>query len=183
MQTLRREETTVEQPDWIGRRREGPRRPSRLEEYLLRAPEAGDVAGELARTRERLAELEARLAATEQELRAAHEADVPVLFGDPPAERPPRPVKALARRYEPGPTYWLCRCEGFRVATASRTLGTVTGVRYGARVDRPDLLELRTTFGQRRLLDVEEVERIDGQTREIVLRTDDGGRERRWPFR
>jgi hypothetical protein len=176
----------VEQPDWIGRRRDRPRRPSRLEEYLLRAPEpaadGAEVAAELARTRERLAELETRLAATEEELHAAHAADARVLFDDPPDERPPRPVRALARRYEPGPTYWLCRCEGFRVATASRTLGTVTGVRYGARVDRPDLLELRTSLGQRRLLPVDAVERIDGRAREIVLRTDDGGREKRWRF-
>jgi hypothetical protein len=167
----------AERRDWIGRSSERPSRPSRLAEYLLRAPEPGPgparaaLASELARTQERVAELEARLAVAERELEAVQEADANLLFAESETAGA-RQVVAVSREYEPGPRYWLCRCEGFRVEAAGRRLGTVRGLRYGARVDLPDLLEMRTMLGHRQLLRVEEVERIDGQSRQIVMRRD-----------
>jgi hypothetical protein len=40
-------------------------------------------------------------------------------------------------------SYWLCRCEGFRVAAGARRIGVVDGVLFGSRLDRPDVLVVR----------------------------------------
>jgi hypothetical protein len=40
-------------------------------------------------------------------------------------------------------SYWLCRCEGFDVATRERRIGVVEGVLFGSRLDRPDVLVVR----------------------------------------
>jgi hypothetical protein len=48
-------------------------------------------------------------------------------------------------------SYWLHRCEGFRVVIGSRLLGTVEAVRFERHHDRPDSLILVGTGPRRRL--------------------------------
>lgn len=68
-------------------------------------------------------------------------------------------------------SYWLSRCEGFRVESPEGRIGTVEGVRYGSRADRPDALVVRAGFfGRRRLtIPVDQVERINARERVVVL--------------
>ena len=60
-----------------------------------------------------------------------------------------------------GRDYWLHRCEGFRVESAGREMGTVHGLRFNGSIE-PDLLEVRTgLFGRRVvLIPVEQVEQL-----------------------
>jgi len=70
-----------------------------------------------------------------------------------------------------GREYWLHRCEGFRIESAGREVGSVRGLRFTGSI-RPGLLEVRTgLFGRRVLLiPVEQVDQIDPKARRIVLR-------------
>jgi hypothetical protein len=70
-----------------------------------------------------------------------------------------------------GREYWLHRCEGFRVESAGREIGTVRGLRFKGSIE-PDLLEVRTgLFGRRVLLiPVERVDELEPKERRIVLR-------------
>ncbi len=65
--------------------------------------------------------------------------------------------------------YWLCRCEGFGVQSPERRVGTVEGLRFGTRVDRPDALAVRTgLFGRRVvLIPVSMVEAIAPEERSV----------------
>jgi hypothetical protein len=68
--------------------------------------------------------------------------------------------------------YWICRCEGFRVDSATGDVGLVIGLRYGSRVDRPDWLVIRgRRFGRRwsRLVPVEQIRELRVAERRIVL--------------
>ncbi len=52
-----------------------------------------------------------------------------------------------------GLAYWLRRCEGFQVEVGSEVIGTVEGVRFGHRHDRPDaLVVVSGSWRRRRLL-------------------------------
>ncbi len=67
--------------------------------------------------------------------------------------------------------YWLCRCEGFRVEAPAGWVGTVVELRFGSRLDRPDLLVVRVgRFGRRLLLvSVVGVEEIRPREERLVL--------------
>ena len=69
-----------------------------------------------------------------------------------------------------GRDYWLHRCEGFRVASAGREIGTVRGLRFKGSLE-PDQLEVRTgLFGRRVLLiPVEQVEELLPKEKRVVL--------------
>lgn len=70
-----------------------------------------------------------------------------------------------------GREYWLHRCEGFRVESAGREIGTVHGLRFRGSIE-PDLLEVRCgLFGRRMvLIPVEEVEELVPEEKRVVLR-------------
>ncbi len=69
--------------------------------------------------------------------------------------------------------YWLMRCEGYRVQAGDARAGVVDEVRFGSRLDRPDLLAVRTGRLVRRvvLVPVEEVEEIDPHARLVRVRS------------
>lgn len=48
--------------------------------------------------------------------------------------------------------YWLGRCEGYRIETAHRKVGTVESLTFESRADRPDALVVRTGFLRRKTL-------------------------------
>ena len=64
----------------------------------------------------------------------------------------------------------LARCEGFRVDSTNGTVGFVEGLRFGSRIDQPDLLEVRGgRFGRQLLLiPIEAVDEIS-VAEELVL--------------
>jgi hypothetical protein len=68
-------------------------------------------------------------------------------------------------------SYWLCRCEGFRVEAGDARIGTVEGVLFESRLDRPDVLVVRTrAFDRRRLhVHVDEVDTIVPGERRVLL--------------
>jgi hypothetical protein len=69
-----------------------------------------------------------------------------------------------------GQDYWLHRCEGFIVQRAERELGKVTGLRFHASTE-PEQLEVRTgLFAKRRLIPVEQVEKILPKRKLVILR-------------
>jgi hypothetical protein len=74
-----------------------------------------------------------------------------------------------------GREYWLHRCEGFRVESAGRGIGTVHGLRFKGSIE-PDLLEVRTgLFGRRVLLiPVEQVEELVPQEKRVALSASPG---------
>jgi hypothetical protein len=75
------------------------------------------------------------------------------------------------RRSSYGREYWLRRCEGFVVETATRRIGRVDGIRYGKSQDEPEALAVRAgRFGRRLLLvSIEDVERVDPDQRRVVV--------------
>lgn len=70
-----------------------------------------------------------------------------------------------------GREYWLHRCEGFRVESAGREVGSVRGLRFTGSIE-PDLLEVRTgLFGRRVLMiPVARVEEIIPEQKLIIVR-------------
>jgi hypothetical protein len=69
---------------------------------------------------------------------------------------------------------WLHRCEGFRVESARRAIGTVHDLRFNGSIEPK--LEVRTgLFGRRVLLiPVEQVEEFVPKEKRIVLRAPPG---------
>jgi hypothetical protein len=76
------------------------------------------------------------------------------------------------RRSTYGRGYWLRRCEGFVVETATKRVGRVAGIRYGERSNEPAMLEVRAGFLGRKLLliRVEDISEIDSAANRIILR-------------
>jgi uncharacterized protein YrrD len=68
--------------------------------------------------------------------------------------------------------YWLRRCHGFRVASEGTRLGTVEDVLYGAELDRPAALLIRTGIFIRRLeaISVDDIEAIDPRAQRLSVR-------------
>jgi hypothetical protein len=68
--------------------------------------------------------------------------------------------------------YWLRRCQGFRVDSEGRRIGTVEDVLYGAEHDRPSALLVRTGIFKRRLeaISLEDVEAIYPRAQRLSLR-------------
>jgi hypothetical protein len=96
----------------------------------------------------------------------------------PPEEARDRPSRSVIRVRSTAPPdrdYWLTRCDGFLVeAPAGRHLGTVEGVRFGSRIDRPEQLEVAVGRVRRQLLlvPVDDVEYVSGEQELIVLHED-----------
>jgi hypothetical protein len=89
-------------------------------------------------------------------------------MGGPPAQES---ESKDPRRSSYGREYWLRRCEGFVVETATRRIGRVVGIRYGKSQDEPEALAVRAgRFGRSSLLvSVEDVERVDSAERRVVV--------------
>jgi hypothetical protein len=66
----------------------------------------------------------------------------------------------------------LARCEGFQVDSPQGTVGFVEGLRFGSRIDRPDLLEVRGgRFGRQLLLiPIEAVDEISVPEERVLVR-------------
>jgi hypothetical protein len=77
-----------------------------------------------------------------------------------------------------GPDYWLRRCEGFQVEFGSEVIGTVEGVRFGHRHDRPDALVVACGRWRRRhlLVPAEQVEDTLPDAEVLRLSVDPRGR-------
>jgi hypothetical protein len=99
-------------------------------------------------------------------------------------EQPRRP-ESEARPRAVVPATWsasqhvLSRCEGFSVVSPSgRTIGVVAGVRFGERIDRPDLLEIDAGRLRERLImvSVDEIEAISAEEEWIALIREPGRR-------
>jgi len=67
--------------------------------------------------------------------------------------------------------YWLSHCEQFTVYAGECLLGVVEGIRFQSRIDRPDLLEVRSGRLGRQLLliPVDHVEVVEPEEEVIVL--------------
>jgi hypothetical protein len=110
-----------------------------VEQELIVALEAA-----LREERERTTELETRVELIEQRLAAAS----PVAAAHPPsANQTKAPAAAVPTsidscRWDEADeeTYWLRRCEGFRLCDSSGVLGVVDSVRFGHDLDRPETL-------------------------------------------
>jgi hypothetical protein len=75
------------------------------------------------------------------------------------SEAAPRPAASGLKLVElsdqcavQGLAYWLRRCEGFQVEVGSEVIGTVEGIRFGHRHDRPDALVVASGRWRRRRL-------------------------------
>ena len=66
----------------------------------------------------------------------------------------------------------LTRCEGFRVESPHGTVGFVEGLRFGSRIDQPDLLEVRGgRFGRQLLLiPIEAVDEVSVPEERVFVR-------------
>jgi hypothetical protein len=119
----------------------------------------------------RIAELEGRVAALiettgpvadeQPELRVAADAGMRSFPSDPI-----RPGTASERGSA------LARCEGFQVDSPHGLVGFVEGLRFGSRIDQPDLLEVRGgRFGRQLLLiPIEAIEEISPADERLVVR-------------
>jgi hypothetical protein len=102
----------------------------------------------------------------EQKLRAAqHPASSSTEANATARPRPARPSVTIELPHMPRANdrdHWLARCDQFAVYAGDRLLGTVEGIRYQSRADRPDLIEVRGgLFGRRMLVvPVDEVESV-----------------------
>ncbi len=126
----------------------------------------------------KLAELAAKVAALETELRALHGLDPTCARRANGSELP---TVELRRSPEPGERdYELHRCHGFDVYSGEERLGVVEGVVYGARLDRPDVIEVRSgRFGRPLLVPVEDVEAIEPEEGAVVVRAGRSSASRR----
>jgi PRC-barrel domain len=117
----------------------------------------------------KLAELAAKIAVLEAELRALGGLDLTDASGTKASELP---MVELRRSPEPGERdYELHRCQGFDVYSGEERLGVVEGVVYGSRPDRPDVLEVRRgRFGPPLLVPIEDVEAIEPEEAAVVVR-------------
>ncbi len=166
--------------DWLGRGR-GRKRRWALEEQLLEPapePEAGQVAqmlraelagerAELDRLEEELRERLLRISRLERRLRALESGPPDAGAADAPRQLVNRSTSAALER-----DYWLCRCEGFAVESASGRIGVVEGLRFRSRIDQPDELEVRGgLFGRDlMLIPVEDVDQVRPREQSVTLR-------------
>lgn len=175
---------------WLGSDERGRTRPWAYEELLF-GPKAAEersgalrsLASDLAKERAELGKVEAALRAQGKRI-AALEGRLRALTGaisakvDRPSTEPyatTRPLFSYPARSgdSPGLAYALTRCEGFRVDSPTGEVGFVEGLRFGSRIDQPDLLEVRGgRFGRQLLLiPVEEVEEISLDDERLLVRT------------
>jgi hypothetical protein len=142
---------------WLGSMPDGAERLARIFQ-VGQAPPGEERAAPAAEDLEQeLGELRARVSALEQTFPAAYQPAV--------QHRPAEPLVRIELPHMPladDRDRWLSRCDQFAVYAGGRLLGTVDGIRYGSRADRPDLIEVRGgPFGRRLLvLSVDEVEAV-----------------------
>src|SRR5262249_13446861 len=99
---------------------------------------------------------------------------VAVLEPGPSSHQPIRPVVEFPRiPLTSDRNYWLGHCDGFIVCAGENALGEVEGIRFGSRIDRPDLLEVRCGRIRSRLLlvSVDQVDAIFPEEKRVTLRT------------
>ena len=65
--------------------------------------------------------------------------------------------------------YRLCRCEGFRVDSPGGRVGIVEEVHFRSRIDRPDVLVVRTRLDGRLLIRAEDVSEVSLRDERVVL--------------
>jgi hypothetical protein len=130
----------------------------------------------LSEERERTAQLESRLERIEEYLgvEAPFDAVPPSAPGETEArvEAPRVSIDTWHWDEAEEETYWLRRCEGFRVNDSSGALGVVDSVRFGRDLDRPEtLLVVARRHGRRRRFEVavSELAAISPEQREITL--------------
>lgn len=68
-------------------------------------------------------------------------------------------------------SYWLCRCQSFRVDSPAGRIGRVVEIRFGSRLDRPDALVIQSgLLGQQRLtVPVTEVDQVVPAQQRLLL--------------
>ena len=140
----------------------------------LAAGLAADLA-ELRRLRNELLDQVVRVAALEGRVQALTQPS-----GDPPAETEPRldeeaglpsfPTSSGSEESRDRDTL-LLRCEGFEVDSPVGLVGFVEGLRFGSRIDLPDLLEVRGGRLGRELLlvPVEAVQEISPDEERVLV--------------
>jgi hypothetical protein len=190
----RRSSRLTPRADWLGREHSARRRSWALEEQLLGTARHAErderrlrtLAGQLSEERVALAQMEAELREQlrwvmelEHQLEAVARQSVDGLDSGPMAptndhRASPRTVVLRSPNSPPDRDYWLSRCEGFLVESPKGAVGVVDGVRFGSRIDRPDLIEVE--FGRLRrrmlLIPVEEVEDVCGDEERVTLSHD-----------
>jgi hypothetical protein len=190
-----RKQTSSQAPkrrgDWLRREQTSRTRRWALEEHLLDGKLATDkeglidaLAGRLVGEQTALSRLEAELDV--QARRVAELEDALQVLGGwddegmaaqaaAIARDPPRRTVDLRSPQAPlDDDYRLCRCEGFVVESPIGVLGVVTGLRFGTRIDRPDLLEIEVGRLRPKLLlvPIEEVEHISVDEERVLLSRD-----------
>jgi hypothetical protein len=179
--------------DWLGREQPACERPWALAQQLFGAAhvsEEGELLGELATqlsqeqvalTRmeaelhepvRRVAELERRLQRVAPGEGAQASQPSAAVAGERAAAGRP-PVIVSAAHASTGPDL-LSRCDGFLAESPLGQVGVVCGVRFGSRIDRPDLLEIEVGRLRRKLLlvPVDEVEHVSFDEERVVLQHD-----------
>jgi hypothetical protein len=142
---------------WLGPAASGGERLARIFQVGQAPLGEGRAAPAAEEIEQELGELRARVSALEQTFPAAHQPPVQHRSAEPLVriELPHVPLTDDRDR-------WLSRCDQFAVYAGERLLGTVDGIRYESRADRPDAIEVRGgPFGRRLLvLPVDEVEAV-----------------------
>jgi hypothetical protein len=154
---------------WLGSMPNGAERLARIFQ-VGRAP-SREGPGASSDLGQELAQLSARVSALEQ----THQ---PAATDPEPTVAAPRPPAALSAPIElphipltDDRDHWLSRCDQFAVYAGERHLGTVDGIRYASRADRPDLIEVRGgPFGRRLLvLPVDEIEAVIPDEQAVIV--------------
>jgi hypothetical protein len=98
-----------------------------------------------------------------------------------PATSEPRLVELSDQCAVQGLAYWLRRCDGFQVEVGSEVIGTVEGVRFGHRHDRPDALVVACGRWRRRrlLVPAEQVVETFPESELLRISVDPRGRPQR----
>jgi hypothetical protein len=156
--------------DWLRREQTARVRPWALEVQLFGSKLAMGQNGQVDALADRLCEEQLAFSRMEAELHAQasrvaeleHELEVVAGRGDDfPAGQPKAQAsddaqrRTVALRPEHATldrNYWLCRCEGFVVESPKGMVGVVLGLRFGSRIDRPDLLEVKAGHFRPQLL-------------------------------
>jgi hypothetical protein len=176
---------------WLVRSERG--RESAYARHLL-APVGEDriaaLEHELAHERERLLRLErrlddqvARVAALRGEVDSLRRRSVSGMREEAhsPAASELRLVELSDQCAVQGLAYWLRRCEGFQVEVGSEVIGTVEGVRFRHRHDRPDALVVACGRWRRRqvLVPAEQVVEMFPESEVLRISVDPRGRPQR----
>jgi hypothetical protein len=145
---------------WLGSMPNGAERLARIFQVGQAPP--GEGRGASADLGQELAQLSARVSALEETHQPAATDPEPRVAAPGRPAALPAPIELPHMPLVSDRDHWLSRCDQFAVYAGERLLGTVDGIRYESRADRPDLIEVRGgPFGRRVLLvPVDEVEAV-----------------------